>query len=189
MLKKNVKISDYLNNISQGIKNLKQNDLNKFALLIKNAISKRKNIFVCGNGGSASIANHYLADYNKILKVKLKNKFPKFISLNNSIEQITAISNDISFKKIFTYQLENYAQKNDVLIVMSCSGKSPNILDVANFAKKKNINLVSLTGFNNNFIKKKSLINLHIGVNNYGICEDIFQIIMHYTITNILNKS
>ena len=103
MFKKNVKISDYINTISQGINNLNQNDLNKFASLIKNTISKRKNIFVCGNGGSASIANHYLADYNKILKVKLKNKFPKFISLSNSIEQITAISNDISFKKIFTY--------------------------------------------------------------------------------------
>ena len=189
MKKKNLKISEYLNTISDGISNIKQSDLNKLAVLIKKTISIRKNIFVCGNGGSAAIANHYLADYNKILKIKLKNKLPKFISLNNSIEQITAISNDMNYKKIFTYQIENFAEKNDVLIVMSCSGKSPNILDVANFAKKKKIKLVSITGFNKHYLKKNSLINLQVGIDDYGICEDVFQIIMHYTIINIVNNS
>ena len=101
---------------------------------------------------------------------------------------MTAISNDISYKKVFTNQLENFARKNDVLIVISCSGKSPNIIDVANYAKNKELTLISFTGFSNYLLKNKSEVNLHVGINDYGVCEDVFHIIMHYSIHNIINK-
>ena len=188
MLKK-LSIKEYNKIVSDGVSNLDQKELNRLAIILKNSIKKKKYIFICGNGGSAAIANHFLADYNKILKNKFKKKFfPKFISLNNSNEMMTAISNDISYKKVFTNQLENFARKNDVLIVISCSGKSPNIIDVANYAKNKELTLISFTGFSNYLLKNKSEVNLHVGINDYGVCEDVFHIIMHYSIHNIINK-
>ena len=83
--------------------------------IILKAIEDKKNIFIAGNGGSAAVANHMLCDFNKGIKLSSKKKLiPKFISLSNSIEQITAISNDVSFKEIFKFQLENYLE-NDCL--------------------------------------------------------------------------
>ena len=94
-------------------------EIEKLTKFLEITIKTRK-IFVCGNGGSASIANHFLCDFNKGIKISSSKKvIPKIISLTNSIELITAIANDINFNEIFVSQLENYAKKNDILIVIS----------------------------------------------------------------------
>ena len=76
-------------------------------------------------------------DFNKGIKISSKKLIPKFISLSSPIEQITAISNDIDFKKIFSFQIENYLEENDVIILLSVSGTSPNIIDILKFLQKK----------------------------------------------------
>ena len=85
---------------------------------MENKIKSNKNIFICGNGGSAAIANHYVADYLKLLRTHTKLK-PKFISLVSNLELITAISNDINYDKIFSYQIESLANNNDLLIKLA----------------------------------------------------------------------
>ena len=95
------------------------------------------------------------------------------------METILAVANDISFNKIFSFQLDNYYAKGDIVILLSCSGSSPNILDILNYCKKKKIYTITLTGFAKKNIQKKSNINLNLGIKNYGITEDFFQIIMH----------
>ena len=102
---------------------------------------------------------------------------PKIISLSNSIELITAISNDIKYDEIFSFQMENYAQKNDLFIAISCSGTSKNILKANSFAKKKGLSVILFTGFG----KKNKNVNHYINLNckNYGITEDIFSYFMH----------
>ena len=149
--------------------------------IIEKKIKEKKFIFVCGNGGSASIANHFLCDFNKGVKETSKYKIlPKVISLSNSVEAITAIANDKNFDKIFEDQITNFSSPGDCLIVMSCSGKSKNILKLLKHAKNKNLYTISLTSFSNNLaIKKLSNINFNADVKNYGIGEDIFQSVMH----------
>ena len=131
-------LNDYINNLKQSLLSSNIKNIYKASLAIKNVSKKRKNIFVCGNGGSAAISNHYVCDYLKFLRQNSLLR-PKIISLSNSVETITAIGNDISFDQIFRYQAESLADKGDLLIVISSSGNSNNIKEVIKFAKKKKI--------------------------------------------------
>jgi phosphoheptose isomerase len=171
---------EYFDNIKQVAKNVDSKKILEISKFLEKVIKKNKTIFVSGNGGSAAIANHLLCDFNKGIKLSSKNKLkPKIISLVNSVENITAISNDISYDKIFTFQLDSYYKKGDCLICFSVSGQSKNIIDVINFANSKKIITILFQGFGD--INKKIKVNYHINLKfkNYGICEDIFQSIMH----------
>ena len=145
-MKNKIKQLEFFNNYFELVKNtIEYIDIKKIIQIsdfLEKAIINKKKIFVAGNGGSAAVANHFLCDFNKGIKISSKNKMiPKIYSLSNSIELITAISNDISFENIFDFQLENHAEKGDILFAMSCSGKSKNINKVISCAiKKKNEN-------------------------------------------------
>ena len=174
------KFKNYLSNLKNVIDKLDLLKLQKIENIIFNKIKENKKIFICGNGGSASVANHFLCDFNKGIKLSSKNKLkPKIISLSNNIEAILAISNDISFNKIFSFQLDNYYTKGDIVILLSCSGSSPNIIETLKYCKKKKIFTISLTGFAKKNNQKKANINLNLDIENYGVTEDFFQIIMH----------
>jgi|TARA_B100000902_G_scaffold394946_1_gene452383 phosphoheptose isomerase len=171
-------INNYKSELSRTFLDLDTKKIGKIIELIRYTILKKKKIFTCGNGGSASVSNHFLCDFNKGVKHFSKKKIiPKVISLSNSIENITAISNDENFDEIFKNQLENYLEKGDLLIALSCSGKSKNILNALKFAKKEKCRTILITGFKKNV--KYTDIHLNINVKNYGISEDIFQSIMH----------
>jgi phosphoheptose isomerase len=172
---------DYNKKLSEVLKNYHYDEIEKITKFLEKSIKTKKKIFVCGNGGSASIANHFLCDFNKGIKISSsKRVIPEIISLTNSIELITAIANDINFNEIFASQLENYAKKNDILIVISSSGKSKNIINAVKFAKKNKLKIISLIGFSENqYLKKLSEYYINLNTKNYGITEDIFQSIMH----------
>jgi len=171
---------DYNNKLSNVLKDSHFKEIEKLTFFLEKKIKNKNKIFVCGNGGSAAIANHLLCDFNKSIKFSSKKKLmPKIISLSNSVELITAISNDINFDEIFKNQLENYCNKGDILLIFSSSGKSKNVLKVANFALKKKLDVISITGFGNKDLKRYSKFFISLNVKNYGITEDIFQSIMH----------
>ena len=173
-------IKNYLGTLKKGINDFDVIKLQKIEEIIFDKIKKNKKIFVCGNGGSASVANHFLCDFNKGIKLSSNNKLkPKIISLSDNIETILAVANDISFDKIFSFQLENHYSSGDLVILLSCSGSSPNIIDTLNYCKKKKIYSISITGFAKKNIQKKANINFDLGIRNYGVSEDFFQIIMH----------
>lgn len=182
-------LKNYIKNIKITADNLDINKLVKIENVIFNKIKNNNKIFVCGNGGSASVANHFLCDFNKGIKLNSNYKLkPKIVSLSDNMETILAISNDISFNKIFTFQLDNHYSKGDLVILLSCSGSSPNIIDTLNYCKKRKIFTISFTGFANKSIQRKANINLNLGIKNYGISEDFFQIIMHMLSQNIRIK-
>ena len=173
-------LKNYLKNIKITADNIDIAKLVKIEKIIFNKIKNNNKIFVCGNGGSASVANHFLCDFNKGIKLSSNNKLkPKIISLSNNLETILAVANDISFNKIFSFQLDNYCSKGDIVILLSCSGSSPNIIDTLNYCKKNKIFTISITGFAKKFVQKKASINIDLGIKNYGVSEDFFQIIMH----------
>ena len=171
--------SEYINKLNICLNGMNLKTITLISDVLKKKILEKKNIFVCGNGGSASVANHFLCDFNKGIKLSSKKKLtPKIISLSNSVELITAIGNDIGYEKIFSSQLENYASKSDCIMFFSCSGTSKNILDTIKLAKKIGLTIILITGFNK---KKFNRIKLHLDLNckNYGITEDIFSSLMH----------
>ncbi|WP_440920398.1 SIS domain-containing protein [Candidatus Pelagibacter sp.] len=172
---------EYNKKLSETLKRHHYDEIERITKFLETNIKLKKKIFVCGNGGSASIANHFLCDFNKGIKASSSKKIvPEIISLTNSIELITAIANDIDFGEIFASQLENYGRKNDILIVISSSGKSKNIINAVKFAKKNKLKIISLIGFSENYyLKKISEHYINLNTKNYGITEDIFQSIMH----------
>ena len=171
-------VEDYIELLSKSILSTNVNNLEKSCKEILRRIKNKKTIYVCGNGGSAAIANHYVVDFLKFFKDKTNLK-PKILSLSNNIETITAISNDINYKNIFSYQLDNYYNKGDLLILVSSSGNSKNIIELVKFAKKNKIQTIGFTGFNGGYLKKNCNISLHINADNYGISEDAHHILMH----------
>ena len=181
-LKKVKNIKDYIigykKSLDISIDKLNIKKIEKISNLILAKIKKNRNIFFCGNGGSSSISNHFLCDFQKglLLDANLRSKF---YSLSANADLSLAIANDVSFDQIFKLPLECVANKNDLLIIFSVSGSSKNLIEAAKYAKKNNIDIISLTGFKNSPLKKISDINLDIYSDNYGISEDAFSITMH----------
>lgn len=181
-IKKYVKIEDFKNDyfyyLFKTLDKLKSSELKKISNLILKTIKSKKKIFICGNGGSASLANHMLCDFAKTLKQNTK-LVPRIISFANNLELITAISNDMSYDQIFSYQAENLCEKNDLIIFFSSSGNSKNLINLFNVAIKKKCKTVSFVGFDGGYLKKKCDLSIHFPIDNYGISEDCNQIMMH----------
>ncbi len=161
-------ISTYINSLSSSIMNSDMEKLHKAAMQILQTIKKDATIYVCGNGGSAAIANHYVVDFLKFFREKTIYK-PKIVSFSNNIETITAISNDIKYKFVFKYQAENFCKKNDLIIIVSSSGNSENIIELLKFTKKNKITTIGFSGFKGGYLKRNSDISVHINAENYGI--------------------
>jgi len=178
MVNLNKFFKSYVSKLDQSISEISVKKLTAASTLLKNTIKNRRTIYVCGNGGSAAIANHYVCDFLKYFRQRTKFK-PKIISLSNSIETITAISNDMDYKDIFKYQLESLYRNGDILIIISSSGNSKNVKEVLNFTNKKKIKTIGFSGFKGGFLNKNSSISLHVNAQNYGIAEDSHHILMH----------
>tara|TARA_B100000989_G_scaffold290638_1_gene264049 strand:- start:377 stop:1042 length:666 start_codon:yes stop_codon:yes gene_type:complete len=171
---------EYVNESCRALQSLDLKKLELITQIIFQKIKANKKIFVCGNGGASSISNHFLCDFNKGIKTTSKKKLkPKIISLTNSVEIITAISNDENYENIFVNQIENYAEKNDLIITFSCSGKSKNIIKLLNYARKNKIRIIKFVGFSKKSNLNKNDITYSLNLNNYGVSEDIFQAITH----------
>ena len=178
MKKINNFINEYVNNLSNSILSADMNNLNLAAETILKSIKKKQKIFICGNGGSAAIANHYVVDFLKFFRERT-NYSPKMISLSDNIETITAISNDLDYKYIFSYQAQSLCSKEDLIIIISSSGNSKNIIELLKYSKKNKIKTIGFSGFDGGFLRKNADISVHIKANNYGISEDAHHILMH----------
>ncbi len=154
--------------------------------IIIDAILNRKNIYVAGNGGSFAIADHFICDFAK--RVSEKAFLPVRIyhlSIHSSL--MSAVSNDLAYDQSYSYQAERYLEKNDVVILISSSGSSNNILNAFEVAKRKNCKIISLYGFNIDSKLKGSDSYLYINSNSYEEVEDCHHIFMHSLSLSIQN--
>ena len=170
--------NEYVGNLNNSILETDIEKLNLAAEEIIKTIKKKGIIYVCGNGGSAAISNHYICDFLKFFRQRTNLK-PKIISLSNNIETITAISNDMNYRYIFSYQAESLCEKKDLVLIISSSGNSKNVVEILKFAKKNKIKTIGFSGFKGGYLKKNCSISIHINANNYGISEDSHHILMH----------
>ena len=124
------------------------------AKLIVKSFKLNKKLLVCGNGGSASDAQHFAAEL--IGRFKLDRRAFPAISLNTDTSAITAIANDYDYSKVFSRQIEGIGNKGDLLFAISTSGKSRNIIEAALTARSKQIKVIGLTGAKNSKLEKCS---------------------------------
>ena len=151
-------------------------------------ISSKNNIFWCGNGGSASQANHLSAE---LIGGMYKDKNPPFksVCLNVDTAFITAWSNDDSFDNIFARQLESLAKSGDILIALSTSGNSKNIINAVQYCNENDIKIISLTGFDGGRLKDYSDININIPIKNTQRIQEMHILIGHIICDIIENDS
>ena len=149
-----------------------------FIDLLKSARADGRTVFIAGNGGSAATASHFATDLSKGASYQKPTRF-RAVALTDSISTITAYANDVSFDAVFAEQLTNLAQPGDILVTISGSGNSPNILAAQNRARELNVTCVALTGFAGG--KSGELADVHINTpsNHMGRIEDLHMSICH----------
>ena len=148
------------------------------ARLILDAHAGGSCVFACGNGGSAAIANHLQCDHVKGVSADT-DLSPRVVSLATNVELITAIANDISYDEVFAYQVRTHARPGDVLLAISSSGRSPNIIRALRAARECGLSTIALTGFGGGDASRVADVHIHVDASNYGVVEDLHQAIMH----------
>ncbi len=146
--------------------------------LIAATIHANGRIYSCGNGGSAAIANHLVCDCLKGIRTNTSLR-PKVHSLSTTVELITAIVNDIGSEEMFSFQLESMGEPGDLLIAISSSGSSPNIVRTLKRAREMGMRTIAMTGFSGMPSRELADVSLHVDCDNYGIVEDLHQSLMH----------
>ena len=172
-------INNYLQEEIKVLSNLDIEEIELVIRLLKNAIDEKRTIYCFGNGGSASTAYHMANDFNKILKANC-------ICLNDNIATIMAIANDISYDNIFSFQLEGRLKSGDIIIAISGSGNSTNVINAVNYAKKCGNTVIGLTGFDGGKLRLLADVNLHAPINNMQITEDIHLMFNHLLVSTLL---
>lgn len=146
--------------------------------LVGEVIAEGRTIYSCGNGGSAAIANHLACDCLKGIRAGTEIR-PRVCSLSTTVELITAIANDMSYDDVFSYQLASLGQPGDLLIAISSSGQSPNIVKALTLAKESGLRTIAMTGFAGGASAGIADVSLHVQAENYGVVEDVHQSLMH----------
>lgn len=168
-------------NIEEGFDSIDLDRLQKAADAILYAIRVGSVIYTAGNGASAAIAQHWACDYTKgCSRIDDPKPFkPKVISLSANIPLMTAISNDISYDQVYSYQLERLANVGDVFISISSSGNSPSVVQACKTALAKGMTVIALTGFEGGETRKLAHHAIHVDLPEYEATEDVHQAIMH----------
>ena len=162
-------------------------DINKVIKKIYKTIKNGGKIYICGNGGSAADAQHLAAEFLIRLRPTFNRRALPVISLALDTSTITACGNDIGFDKIFARNLEALGSKKDVLIAISTSGNSKNILNVLKFAKKSKIYSISFLGNKGGMAKKISNLNLIIPSSNTARIQEAHIFLGHYIFEQVEN--
>jgi len=171
-------ISTYFETLKQTIDLISKEDLNQLINILIKAKNDGKTIFVMGNGGSAATASHYCCDFNKGISYG-KEKMFKFICLNDNIPTMMAYANDLSYDEIFIGPLRNFLQKGDVVIGISGSGNSNNVVKALEYANNTGGFTIGLTGYSGGKVKQICKHNVHIPVDNMQIAEDLHLVLDH----------
>jgi D-sedoheptulose 7-phosphate isomerase len=162
-------------------------EINESINKIYKTINKGGKIFICGNGGSAADAQHLSAEFLVRLRPKVNRKPLPVISLALDTSTITACGNDLGFNKLFARNLEALGSKKDLLIAISTSGNSKNILNVLQCAKKKKIYSICFLGNKGGLAKKNSNLNLVVPSSNTARIQEIHIFLGHFIFEHVEN--
>lgn len=171
-------IKDYIGLEIQVLQQLDVEKINAALNLLDETRLKKGRIYICGNGGSSATASHFQNDFNKGVSEYIETPF-RFHCLNDNIATLMAIANDIGFEEVFRFQLRGNLAPDDILIAISGSGNSANVINAVEYAKAQGNKVIGLTGFSGGKLKELSDISLHAPIDSMQVTEDIHMIFDH----------
>jgi len=180
----------YLDRLKQEIDRIDSASMVRWADLIFAAWEKEKFVFVIGNGGSGTTASHMSEDLGKSTLPESalhdeSRKRLKVMSLTDNAGWIMAVGNDLAYDQIFVQQLMNYGSAGDVLIAISGSGNSPNILNAVDWANRHQLKTFGLTGYQGGKLKSMQQDGLHVELDDMGMVESIHLCLFHWVLNDV----
>ena len=173
-------VKDYLTRLKQILDDIDVDVISDIVDTLEETIENKSRIYILGNGGSAATASHMVNDLGAGLRRRDVINFD-VTSLGDNSSVVTAIANDIGYENIFYMQMKGHINADDVVVAISCSGESPNIIKAVDYAKDLGCKIIGVTGFNGGYLKKISNINFHVDApeGEYGLVEDAHMILDH----------
>jgi D-sedoheptulose 7-phosphate isomerase len=182
---------EYIENLKLVLDQLNHNEVAAAVDLIKASYDLGGIVCVAGNGGSASAASHFVNDLNKgVLGHHGDRKIRRFkaLCLNDSTSVMTAWANDCGYDKMMSEQAKNFLDESGLIILISSSGNSDNLLEAAKVAHENGAKVLSLTAFSGGKLREVSDVNVYIPVDSYQLSEDIHVILMHVIVSYLFEE-
>lgn len=171
-------IKEYKERSLKALESISEAEVASLGRLLEAAISENKQVFLCGNGGSAATATHFANDLGKGASLGRRKRF-RVVSLTDNVAWITALANDTDYSKIFVEQLRNYAQPGDLLIAFSGSGNSPNVVEAIDWALREGVHTVGITGRPGGKLAELAELVLRVDSSHMGHIEEGHFLIQH----------
>jgi D-sedoheptulose 7-phosphate isomerase len=171
-------IQDYITAQHAALDSISQPAVERLIHTLQAAWREDRQVFIAGNGGSASNASHFATDLGKGSSDKLGKRF-RVLSLTDNISWITALGNDYAYEEIFSRQLANYGRPGDLLLVVSVSGNSPNLLKAVEWANANGLETAALVGAKRGRLTEIAHQALVVGDTHYGRVEDVQMHVLH----------
>ena len=171
-------VTRYIDELRNAVDGLPRERLEALGEMLYRAYCNEKQVFVIGNGGSASTATHMAADLAKNTIGANMRRF-RVLSLNDNTATLTALANDLGYENVFSEQLKNLVRAGDLLIVLSGSGKSPNVINAIKSAQESCAEVVAVLGFAGGEAVELADLSIIVPSNHYGVIEDVHLVINH----------
>ena len=178
-------VRNYINKEIEVLKSLDVEAINKVINVLEKARKRNADIYVFGNGGSAATASHYCCDFNKGISSAIKGNKYRFHCLSDNISTLTAVANDIAYEEIFREQLRGVLREHDLVIGISGSGNSENVIRAVEYAKEIGIEVIGITGYQGGRLKKLADYHLDTKIDDMQVSEDIHMMFDHLMVTCI----
>ena len=175
---KNSEFKDYFNRLSETLNLMDTESIERLAELLIRARERENTIFIFGNGGSGATASHVTGDFIKGISYQMDKRF-RVQCLNDNVSGLMAISNDLSYEEIFVEQLKAFIRKDDIVIGISGSGNSVNVLKAMQYARLREATTVAFCGYKGGRVKEYADLLIHAPIQDMEITEDIHFIIFH----------
>lgn len=171
-------IQEYLTLETKILAQLDVKQIDAALNLLDETRQRKGRIYICGNGGSAATASHFQNDFNKGVSEYIEVPF-RFHCLNDNVATLMAIANDIGYEEVFRFQLRGVMEPGDILVAISGSGNSKNVLNAVEYAKAQGCQVIGVTGFGGGRLKELCDVSLHAPVMSMQVTEDIHMIFDH----------
>ncbi len=182
-------IASYVSFFSQTLAALPAADIEAVVNVLLDAYDRNARVFVVGNGGSASLASHFACDLEKTASGPQPRSVRRRLraqSLNDNMATLTAWANDEGYTFVFAEQLRTHAEPGDVLIVISASGNSPNIVTALETASEIGVGTIAILGFDGGRAIELAEHALHVAASDYGVVEGIHGVLTHIITANLV---
>ena len=170
--------SSYQNQVQRVLAALPLDRITQAIEWLAEARAADRQVFVCGNGGSAMTASHFVCDMVKGCSYNRPQRF-RITSLNESVSTLTAYSNDVAYESVFVEQLKNFARPGDVLLALSGSGNSPNVLRAVEYANQAGLKTIGFTGRDGGRLGPLAQLQIHVAEPHMGRIEDAHMVACH----------